>query len=194
MAQFPVVLVLAAGRGERFRAHGGSTHKLQALLHGKAVLAHTLDAVRASGLRWHVQHAQDDNRNGNATDATNATTTMGDSIAAAVAATHNAPGWLVLPADLPLIQPHTLRQMAQAPMRSDIVVPYYQGQRGHPVRFATVCARALAACQGQAGAAHVMQQYTVSTLEVDDIGCVFDIDTPADLERAALHLAAMPHP
>lgn len=190
MAQLPVVLVLAAGRGERFRAHGGGTHKLQALLHGKAVLTHTLDAVRASGLRWHVQHAQDGNTNTN----TNATTTMGDSIAAAVAATHDAPGWLVLPADLPLIQPHTLRQMAQADMRSDIVVPYYQGQRGHPVRFAALCARALAACRGHAGAAHVMQHHIVSTLEVNDIGCVFDIDTPADLERAALHLAAVPHP
>jgi hypothetical protein len=31
----PVVIVLAAGRGERFAASGGTVHKLQALLAGK---------------------------------------------------------------------------------------------------------------------------------------------------------------
>ena len=39
---------------------------------------------------------------------------MGDSIAAAVRATAQAPGWLVLPGDLPLIRPDTLRTMAAA--------------------------------------------------------------------------------
>ncbi len=46
----PTVLVLASGRGERFAASGGGTHKLQALLAGKPVLQHTLAAVAASGL------------------------------------------------------------------------------------------------------------------------------------------------
>ena len=45
----PTVLILASGRGERFKASGGTVHKLQALLAGKPVLQHTLDAVRASG-------------------------------------------------------------------------------------------------------------------------------------------------
>jgi molybdenum cofactor cytidylyltransferase len=44
----PSVLILASGRGERFKASGGTVHKLQALLAGKPVLQHTLDAVRAS--------------------------------------------------------------------------------------------------------------------------------------------------
>eukprot|EP01034_Spumella_vulgaris_P012556 gene12556-15982_t len=70
----PVVLVLAAGRGERFAASGGTTHKLQALLAGKPVLQHVLDAVQASGLAHHVVHA-DPSRPG-----------MGDSIAAGVRA------------------------------------------------------------------------------------------------------------
>lgn len=53
----PVVLVLASGRGERFIASGGTGSKLQALLGGKTVLQRTLDAVRASGLPWHVEDA-----------------------------------------------------------------------------------------------------------------------------------------
>ena len=50
----PVVIVLAAGRGERFAESGGTTHKLQALLAGKPVMQHTLAAVKASGLAFHV--------------------------------------------------------------------------------------------------------------------------------------------
>ena len=40
---FPTVLILASGRGERFKASGGMVHKLQALLAGKPVLQRTLD-------------------------------------------------------------------------------------------------------------------------------------------------------
>ncbi|MBT9442673.1 MAG: nucleotidyltransferase family protein, partial [Acidovorax sp.] len=50
----PVVLVLASGRGDRFVASGGQVHKLRALLAGVPVLEHTLAAVRASGLAWHL--------------------------------------------------------------------------------------------------------------------------------------------
>ena len=46
----PTVLILASGRGERFKAPAGTVHKLQALLAGKPVLQHTPDAARASGL------------------------------------------------------------------------------------------------------------------------------------------------
>ncbi|MEG0224963.1 MAG: nucleotidyltransferase family protein, partial [Comamonas sp.] len=41
----PVVVVLAAGQGQRFRASGAQTGKLQAQLHGRSVLEHTLAAV-----------------------------------------------------------------------------------------------------------------------------------------------------
>jgi hypothetical protein len=87
--RLPTVLVLASGLGARFTASGGVGHKLQADLAGKTVLQHTLDAVRSSGLRWHLEDAGHPG--------------MGDSIAAAVRATRDAAGWLVLPADLPLI-------------------------------------------------------------------------------------------
>ena len=87
---FPTVLILASGRGERFKASGGMVHKLQALLAGKPVLQRTLDTVRASGLPWHLEDAGHPG--------------MGDSIAAAVRATAGAPGWLVLPGDLPSVK------------------------------------------------------------------------------------------
>ena len=50
----PVVIILAAGRGERFLASGGKSHKLDALLGGQTVLAHVIRAVEAAALPWHL--------------------------------------------------------------------------------------------------------------------------------------------
>jgi molybdenum cofactor cytidylyltransferase len=170
----PVVLVLASGRGERFLASGGTGHKLQADLGGKAVLARTLDAVRSSGLRWHLEDAGHPG--------------MGDTIAAAVRATRDAPGWMVLPADLPLIQSETLLAIARASMDAAVLVPTYAGQRGHPVRFAAECGGALANLKGNRGAALVVRAQAAMEMIVNDPGCVQDIDTLADLQRARASL------
>src|SRR3954447_23120127 len=125
----PVIVVLASGRGERFIASGGSGSKLRALLGGKPVLEHTLAAVRASGLPWHLEDAGHPG--------------MGDSLAAAVRATADAPGWLVLPADLPLVSPQTLLKVADA-LRSgaQAAQPIHAGQWGHPVGFGAACGEA----------------------------------------------------
>ncbi|MCY7307212.1 MAG: NTP transferase domain-containing protein, partial [Rhodoferax sp.] len=122
----PVVIVLAAGRGERFAASGGNTHKQAARLAGKPVLQHVLDAVQASGLPHHVVRA-DAARPG-----------MGDSIAAGVRATPDAAGWLILPGDLPLVQGASLRAVADALAQHAVVVASYQGMRGHPVGFSVI--------------------------------------------------------
>lgn len=171
----PFVLVLASGRGERFRASGGQVHKLQALLEGREVLERTLDAVRASGLPWHLE---DQGHPG-----------MGDSIAAAVRATPNAAGWLVLPGDLPLVRPETLRAVAEALRHCTVAVPVYQGQRGHPVGFSAVCGDELRALAGERGAAPVVQGQArrggLQLVAVEDQGTVIDIDTVQALEQAA---------
>ena len=176
----PVVLVLASGRGERFAASGGAVHKLRAPLGGATVLEHTLAAVRASGLPWHLEDVGHPG--------------MGDSIAAAVRATAHAPGWLVLPGDLPLIRPDTLRTIAAALADCAVAVPVHKGERGHPVGFAAACLSSLLALTGEQGAASVVreqaQQGRVRQVEVDDEGTVTDIDTVQDLERAAQLLAA----
>lgn len=180
-ARLPVVLVLASGRGERFLASGGTTHKLQADLGGKPVLQRTLDAVCASGLRWHLEDAGHPG--------------MGDSIAAAVRATRNAPGWMVLPADLPLIRAQTLVDIACARITGNVLVPVFEGQPGHPVRFAENCGDALAALEGKQGAAPVVRAQAAIKIIVNDPGCVMDVDTVDDLQRALgmLRGGALPH-
>jgi len=166
----PTVIVLASGRGERFIASGGVTHKLNALLAGKSVLQHTMDAVKASGLSWHLEDAGHPG--------------MGDSIAAAVRATSSAAGWMILPGDLPLIQPQTLRDLASAQPESDVLAPVYSGLRGHPVRFASRFGPALMALTGDQGASSVARAAGVVEWVVSDAGCVTDIDTVQDLQRA----------
>lgn len=166
----PTVIVLASGRGERFTASGGSGHKLQARLADKTLLQHTLDAVLASGLPWHLEDAGHPG--------------MGDSIAAAVAATAQAAGWLILPADLPLIQSRTLQAVATALRDHEVVVPVCQGQRGHPVGFSAACRQALLNLKGNQGAAPVVRSYTAIELIVNDVGCITDIDSVDDLRAA----------
>lgn len=179
VADLPTVLVLASGRGERFAASGGGTHKLQAMLAGKPVLQHTLDAVIASGLPWHVEQA------GHAG--------MGDSIAAAVLATQGAAGWLVLPGDLPLVHSDTLHAVAQALAQHAVAVPLYQGTRGHPVGFSASCREDLLGLKGNQGAALIVRAQeainSVAFLALNDIGIVTDIDTVDDLARAEALLA-----
>lgn len=173
------MLVLASGRGERFKASGGQVHKLQALLAGREVLQHTLAAVMASGLPWHLESAGHPG--------------MGDSIAAAVKATPQACGWLILPGDLPLVQAGTLYAVAEALAQHTVVVPSFNGVRGHPVGFSVECRDGLIALTGNHGAAAIVRmQYElkqVAFLAVDDVGIVTDIDTLDDLKRAELLLA-----
>ena len=174
MPKGPVVLVLASGRGERFKASGGPVHKLRALLGGVPVLQRTLAAVRASGLAWHLEDAGHPG--------------MGDSIAAAVRATQDAQGWLVLPGDLPLVTPASLQQVAAALATHAVVLPKHGGVRGHPVGFSVDCRDALLALSGETGAAPIVQARRkagqVLELALDDVGCVTDIDTLDDLVRA----------
>ena len=69
-----------------------------------------------------------------------------------------------------------------------VTVPMYQGQRGHPVRFAASCGPELMRLQGNNGAAHVLRAQaamnSVAFMELDDVGIVTDIDTLDDLRRA----------
>lgn len=170
MAAKPTVIVLASGKGERFKASGGQVYKLKALLGGKPVLEHTLDAVKASGLPWHLE---DQGHPG-----------MGDSIAAAVRATQHAPGWLILPGDLPLIRGATLLELALELAGHAVVVPMVQGQRGHPVGFSAVCGPELMRLTGAEGAAAVLRAHPAARIAIDDIGAITDIDTVEALQAA----------
>lgn len=176
----PVVLILAAGHGERFRAAGAKTDKLSAELTTqtgtRTVLEHVIAAACASGLNWYVvRHEQ---------TAHLSPQGMGSSIASGVTATPDASGWLVLPGDLPLIQPESLQAVSSALLHHPLVVPMINGQAGHPVGFGVNHRQALMNLRGDQGARVIVQQHTPYRLPLDDIGCILDVDTPTLLQHA----------
>ena len=181
----PVILILAAGRSQRFRAAGGASDKLSAQLTSGSVtltvLEHVIAAASASGLPWHVVRPE--------ATAHHTEQGMGTSIATGVAATRHADGWLVLPGDLPLIRSSSLRAVAQGLQTHTAVAPTVHGRQGHPVGFSACCRDALMALRGDQGARAVLQQHPPHLLPLDDIGCTLDVDTP-DLLRQAQSLLA----
>ena len=169
----PVVLILAAGRSTRFIASGGTLNKLQTPLCGLTVLDHVIRAAQASGLPWHVVTKADGEG-------------MGDSIAAGVRATPDAGGWLILPGDLPLISAMSLRSVAEGLGSALVVVPTWNGQKGHPVAFGAECFNELAQLSGERGAARIVEAHRANNqvlrVAVADRGTVLDVDTVDDLQ------------
>ncbi|MBS7806934.1 NTP transferase domain-containing protein [Variovorax sp. PCZ-1] len=140
-------------------------------MNGKTVLQWTLDAVKATGLPWHVEDAGHPG--------------MGDSIAAAVRATPQSNGWLILPADLPLISPQTILAVADALAQgAQAAYPLYAGERGHPVGFTAEAGLELQNLKGNRGAAGILSARSAIEIIVNDVGCITDIDTLEQLDHA----------
>lgn len=109
---------------------------------------------------------------------------MGASIGAGVGATPEAGGWLIALADMPWVQPATIRRLADG-LRdgASIVAPEYAGRRGHPVGFAAHWRAHLQALHGDRGARTLIATNTDALVvqRTTDAGVVADIDRPQDL-------------
>lgn len=186
----PVVVVLAAGRGSRFN---GSGHKLAQPLHDRSVLATTLSRVIESGLPVVLVTTAELAEEAGQLIAQHDIVVLPDveaqrgmarSLVAGVSARADAPGWLILPADMPLVRPTSLRAVARALPGHACVVPYHQGRRGHPVAFSAELFSELMALSGDEGARRLLLRYPSQSVELDDPGVLVDIDTQHDLQRA----------
>jgi len=117
----------------------------------------------------------------------NADAGMGASLAAGVAASDAARGWLIALADMPAIQVSTLQRVTQALDDGAVLVaPFYSGRRGHPVGLHSRFRDELLALSDDAGARSILARHVavLTRLDVDDAGVLFDVDTPGDLELA----------
>lgn len=115
---------------------------------------------------------------------------LGASLAAGVARTRDAEGWIVALGDMPLIDAATFRAVAEAVQQGALIAAPILRQtnaRGHPVGFAKALRDELLALDGDEGARSVIQRHKdrVVSIPVDDRGIVVDIDTPDDLDAAA---------
>lgn len=200
MKRRPVVVVLAAGRGSRFR---GSGHKLEQPLGGAkgsdTVLARSLRHALETQLRVvvvttpalapavHRLVAARDVIVLAEQDAQGRPQPigMGHSIVAGVSATGDADGWLILPADMPLVRPSTILAVAQGLERYPVCYAQYRGMQGHPVGFGTELYSELMSLRGDEGARRIVARYAAQPIEVDDPGVHIDVDTAEDLARLA---------
>ena len=115
---------------------------------------------------------------------------MGVSIAAGVSACPDSPGWLVLPGDMPMIQPATLLAVARELDHHAVAFAQYRGRRGHPVGFAAELYPELTALGGDEGARRIIARYPAFPVELDDAGILVDIDTADDLDALRRPAAA----
>ena len=202
MRSRPAVIVLAAGKGERFH---GSAHKLSQPLAGGTVLGTTLRHAIASQLPVVVVTTEPladiARRSVAARDVivlpeagagSAAYLGMGHSIASGVSARANAGGWLILPADMPLVRPATLVAAAAQLEHHAVVCAHYKGRRGHPVGFSPELYSELVVLAGDEGARRLVARYPALGLELDDPGVLMDVDTEADLERVRRILGQAP--
>lgn len=106
---------------------------------------------------------------------------MGDSIAAAVAASGEADGWLVVLGDMPFIQPSTIERVVDAVQDDGISVPVQAGKYGHPVAFGRALGPRMMALSGDRGARPLFAQAVVREVRVEDPGVLWDVDLPQAL-------------
>jgi molybdenum cofactor cytidylyltransferase len=96
-------------------------------------------------------------------------------------------GILVHLVDHPYINPDLVKLMIERFQETKrfIVVPRFQGRRGHPVIFARALFSELLAAPADQGAKTVVHAHRDQTLEIDteDEGVLIDIDTPEEYRR-----------
>lgn len=182
-------IVLAAGQGSRFRAEAGADQdKLLADCVGldgvtRPVIEQVLRGLPSRVERWLVTSPD-------RTDVIRLagaygcevlllqSAGMGDSLAAAVAASGPADGWLVLLGDMPFIRPSTIERVIEGLEGDGISVPVQDGQYGHPVAFGRALGPGLLALSGDRGGRSLFAQASVSEVAVEDPGVLWDVDLP----------------
>jgi len=186
-------ILLAAGAGRRFGVHRGAHKLLQPLPGGEplavaagrnliAAVPGSIAVVRAGDLRLAAALAAVGLR---IVEHPGADGGLGTSLAAGVAATPDAAGWLIALGDMPWVQPETISALAQAlAAGASLVAPICAGRRGHPVGFAALWADRLLNLKGDQGARDLIaaQAGQLLLLPTADPGVLLDVDTPADLD------------
>jgi molybdenum cofactor cytidylyltransferase len=94
---------------------------------------------------------------------------------------------LVTLVDIPMVRVETVDRVLSAwqERRAPIVRPAFDGRHGHPVLFDRSIFPALRSAPLDEGARAVVHAHAaeITNVDVDDEGCVTDVDTPADYQK-----------
>ena len=91
-----------------------------------------------------------------------------------------APRFFLLPGDYPLLGPHVYTQMLG--VKGDIVVPTFQGRRGHPVLFSTRLIPEILGYPEEGTLRDYIRTRGHAEVEVEEEGILIDIDTLQDYQ------------
>ena len=189
-------IIPAAGHSRRM-----GQPKLLLPWRGTTVIAHLVGELRAAGIpRVFVVLRSDDEALYSAVVAANAvplqpptdppdmrsSVEYGLNIAAKDLANPTDGGWLLVPADHPIVSRTTVTALQRAwqPEVRQILIPTFDGQRGHPTLFSCDFSREVAAIPADCGLNWLVRQNANSIREVPvtDSGVLVDLDTPEDYQ------------
>jgi molybdenum cofactor cytidylyltransferase len=184
-------IVLAAGQSRRM----GSDNKLLALVEGRPMVSHVVDAVlasRASPVVVVTGHEADRVRAVLADRPVqwchnpDYEAGLSSSLRAGLDALPEVEGVLVALGDMPRIKPAQIDRLIAAFHPTEgraISVPTVRGKRGNPVLFASRFVPEMRQVSGDVGARHLIGAHAeeVVEIEMDDDAALLDIDTPAAL-------------
>ncbi|QUN06235.1 NTP transferase domain-containing protein [Shewanella yunxiaonensis] len=183
------ILLLAAGKGQRFKAAGGVGNKLLAPYADAAgqqrpLLALTLAQAAASGLPLHLVTRPQSEAIVDLAQQFGATVTLlesggsGDSIAAGVQATANWRGWLVAPADMAWLSADDYLKVAAALVNDNAQARLmWRDIPGHPVGFGRAYFAGLSVLRGDQGARQLLLPQYLQLLP-GHAGVIKDADLP----------------
>ena len=96
-------------------------------------------------------------------------------------------GWILVPADHPMLKPSVLSELIECwnRQRPRILAPGYRGKRGHPTLFRWPLADEVDGLPADCGINELLKRHSDDVVEipVDDSAVLTDLDTPEDYER-----------
>jgi molybdenum cofactor cytidylyltransferase len=90
--------------------------------------------------------------------------------------------WLLIPADHPVLSPQIVRQLIQARQANPIIIPTFQGKRGHPALIGWRFVEQIRQLPPDEGINSYLRRSALVELPVSDSDVLLDLDTPEEYE------------
>lgn len=189
-------IVIAAGRGARFaEADPGAPPKMMTLIDGVPMIRRTVESLVAGGVERTIVVVASDQATAVARTLWGLVVTcvvnpdpdrgMFSSIQCGMAAAVDVATCVVMPGDMPFVEPATVvRLISAATMTGRTVVPRLDGHPGHPVVCGSGLRIRILGAPPDARLDHLLMDHGVSFVDVTDPGVRRDVDRPGDLPHS----------
>lgn len=189
-----IAIVLAAGRGARFAEDDpDAPAKMMAPIGGVPMIRRTVESLAAGGVDRSVVVVSGIQATVIARALSGLVVTcvvnpdpargMFSSIQCGMRAAMDAGVCVLLPGDMPFVQPDTIARLLSAATASgQTVVPSLDGHPGHPVVCSPVLRDRIISADANARLDHLMRGEDVTHIVVTDPGVRRDVDRPGDLK------------